>query len=59
MREPKCRVTITPAPDSAVCGAAGCKETELLALIEPDGREDVRTLCPRHRVEYLREVHSQ
>lgn len=50
--------TITPAPNSEACETAGCDKEELLARIEPDIRGDARTLCPQHRVEYLREVYS-
>lgn len=51
--------TITPSPDSAVCGATACEKTELPALVDPEGKEEARTLCPWHRVEYLHEVYSQ
>lgn len=49
---------ITPSSDSVVCGATGCDETELLAHVDPDSAS-ARTLCPRHRVEYLREVYDR
>lgn len=50
--------TITPLFNDMTCGVAGCEKEELLARVEPDGRRDTRTLCPQHRVEYLREVYS-
>lgn len=48
--------TIHPSPDAMVCGATGCDETKLLARVQPEGPAKARTLCPQHRVEYLREV---
>ena len=50
---------ITPSTDSSVCGVIGCEQTELLALVEPDGQAAARTLCPHHRVEYIREEYDQ
>lgn len=51
-----CGATITPRPESDVCGATGCDGASLLAYVDPDGDARARTLCPHHRVEYLREV---
>jgi hypothetical protein len=51
--------TITPVPDSGVCEVANCERTNLLARVHPDSGAEARTLCPRHRVEYLREVYNQ
>jgi hypothetical protein len=51
--------TITPTPSSAACGATGYNETALLAHVDPDNDEAARTLCPDHRVEYLREVYDR
>lgn len=59
MSESERWATITPKPDSAVCGATGCDETQLLAYVNPDNSANARTLCPRHRVEYLREVSNR
>ena len=59
MRNPELGTTITPKPNSTVCEKARCEETDLLALVDPDRREESRVLCPRHRVLYLREVHSK
>lgn len=59
MRNPNHGATITPCTHSATCECVGCDETEFLARIEPDVREETRILCPQHRVEYLREVYSQ
>lgn len=50
--------TITPRSRGS-CDATECAEDDLLAYVDPDGPEEARTLCPRHRVEYLREVTSQ
>jgi hypothetical protein len=50
--------TITPRPDIDRCDQIGCDESDLLAEVAPDGA-DVRTLCPTHRVAYLREVYHQ
>lgn len=49
--------TITPSPNSTICEAPECDTTELLAHVDPEGPANVRTLCPHHRVEYLREVY--
>jgi hypothetical protein len=52
--------TINPDPEAGNCDADGCRERELLALVEPDDETaSARVLCPTHRVEYLREVASQ
>jgi len=51
--------TITPKPDAACCGATGCDADNLLGLVEPDGVDKRRVLCPLHRVEWLREVSGQ
>lgn len=59
MNEKAYEATITPSPSSVVCGATGCNETELLAHVDPDNDAAARTLCPDHRVEYLREVSNQ
>jgi hypothetical protein len=58
MRNSECGATITPRPSAVVCETTGCEETELLAHVDPDDQERARILCPRHRVEYLREVYS-
>lgn len=50
--------TITPMPDRDGCEVYGCQTTELIALIEPDARDERRVLCPEHRVEYLQEVYD-
>ena len=49
--------TITPSTDRSICEAAECDATDLLARVDPDGPANARTLCPRHRVEYLREAY--
>jgi hypothetical protein len=47
--------TVRPADSAVRCREDGCERDELLARVKPaNGRE--RVLCPRHRVEYLREV---
>ena len=48
--------TITPRPDGMACEEMGCEATDRLARVDPDGTEEARILCPRHRVDYLREV---
>ena len=58
MRNLERGATIIPQPSAVVCEATGCEEKELLAQVDPDCQEKARTLCPRHRVEYLREVYS-
>lgn len=59
MPGPEYGATITPRPEGMGCEMMGCEETDLLALVEPDIREEARLLCPEHRVEYLREVYRQ
>ena len=51
--------TITPSPDSTTCEETDCHRDEYIALINPDGPAEPRTLCPQHRVKYLREVYDQ
>jgi hypothetical protein len=51
--------TVTPRPDGETCEQIGCDETELLASVNPDTADPARTLCPTHRVAYLREVYYQ
>lgn len=51
--------TVTPRPDAESCEADGCTETDLLALVEPDGVDEARVVCPTHRVAFLREVTQQ
>ena len=49
--------TITPTTDASQCSEANCDTADLLARVDPDAESaDARILCPRHRVEYLREV---
>jgi len=51
---------IRPDPEAGSCDADGCRERELLALVEPETEDaGARVLCPTHRVEYLREVADQ
>jgi len=51
--------TITPGGDAPECEEDGCTDTRLLARVEPDGVHPARTLCPEHRVAYLREVYGE
>lgn len=51
--------TITPRADGGDCDEAGCGVSELLATVDPDGGRPARTLCPSHRVAYLREVNDE
>lgn len=46
----------TIIPGGVSCEHRGCEATRLLALVDPDTDEDEKTLCPQHRVRYLREV---
>jgi len=48
--------TITPRADGTGCDEPGCDADDLLATVDPDGARPARTLCPTHRVAYLREV---
>lgn len=48
--------TISPTTQAQECIADGCEVSELLALVDPDGVDERRVLCPTHRVEWLREV---
>jgi hypothetical protein len=48
--------TITPEADGTICEEPGCDAEDLLATVDPDGDHPARTLCPTHRVAYLREV---
>lgn len=48
--------TVAPADGADGCDEDGCSGDELLARVDPDGDREPRVLCPRHRVEYLREV---
>lgn len=48
--------TVTPADEVEVCGEEGCESQELLGRIELETEHNTRVLCPRHRVEFLREV---
>jgi hypothetical protein len=50
---------ITPYEAGRACQVEGCENDELLATVEPEDRSSGRILCPRHRVEYLREVNNQ
>lgn len=59
MHEPGLEAIITPQPDKAKCERMGCDATDLLSLVEPAVQAEARVLCPRHRVEYLREVYNQ
>lgn len=47
---------ITPRPDARRCDAEDCSTRDLLAEVDPEGPAEARTLCPTHRVEFLREV---
>lgn len=49
--------TITPL-ESTECEVATCDELEFVARVEPDTGNESRTLCPRHRAEYLQEVYK-
>lgn len=49
--------TISPGPEKGTCEERSCNEKELLTNVDPDGKAKARTLCPRHRVEYLQEVY--
>lgn len=50
--------TITPREDGTGCDEPGCEADELLATVDPNGEYPARTLCPTHRVVYLREVNG-
>lgn len=56
MSKPTDVATITPRPTADGCERDDCDACELLALVEPDGVDEHRVLCPMHRVEWLREV---
>lgn len=51
--------TITPRSDAVACDEDGCTDTRMLATVDPDTADPARTLCPNHRVAYLREVYRQ
>ena len=51
--------TITPGGDAPACEENGCTDTRLLATVDPTGVHPARTLCPEHRVTYLREVYDE
>lgn len=48
--------TIIPAEDAEQCNDPSCKEDEMLSNVQPETNANARILCPKHRVEYLREV---
>lgn len=50
---------ITPVSDGDRCEEPGCEASELLATVNPGGDHAARTLCPTHRVRYLREVNAE
>lgn len=50
--------TVTPL-ENGECEVATCDETELVARVKPDAVDESRTLCPRHRAEYLQEVYNE
>lgn len=41
------------ATDAIVCGAAGCRKTDRLAVVTPENRPN-RVLCDRHADSYMR-----
>jgi hypothetical protein len=53
------KATVTPHPEATTCEAENCTTGELLACVEPDALDEERTLCPTHRVQWLREVSGQ
>lgn len=48
------QVSVTAAVNAAVCGAAGCRETDDLLKIVTDSRQ--RVLCEQHALDWLSEV---
>jgi len=51
-------VVVTPGGDSHECEVEGCTIEEPLARIEPENHHPAKTLCPDHRVQYIREAYK-